>query len=154
MNKERERKSVTYSFKCTEEDSVNLKIRLRYDNLQQTVFFQQLVKMYLSRHEGMLELVEKIKLDNSKISLRNAKKVKKDYKKGEDIMKKLGITDSDKSELFDTIESEYEFTKIIISLIFNVPKTTKIVKIASKSPKSPILLTTNALIAASFAEFL
>ena len=101
-------KSVTYSFKCTEEDSVNLKIRLRYDNLQQTVFFQQLIKMYLSQHEGMLALVEKIKLDNSKISLRNAKKVKKDYKKGEDIMQKLGITDSEKRQLFDTIESEYE----------------------------------------------
>ena len=45
-------------------------------------------------------------------------------------------------------------TKIIISLIFKVPNTTKIVNKANNSPKSPILLITKALMAASFAESL
>ena len=44
--------------------------------------------------------------------------------------------------------------KIIISSIFKVPKTTKIVNNASKSPKSPTLFKTKALIAALFAESL
>ena len=42
----------------------------------------------------------------------------------------------------------------MISFIFRVPKTTNMVNIASKSPKSPTLFITKALIAALLAESL
>ena len=95
---------VTFSFKCTEADSVNLKIRLRYDNLQQGLFFRELIKMYISQDHMMMEAVEDIKRRNNRSGRARLSNAKKDHERGRNIMENLGITTSEKQKIFDLIE--------------------------------------------------
>ena len=55
------RKNVTFVFKCYEKESVDLKVRLRYDGLKQGEFFRSILKMYVCKDPLMMTLVEKIR---------------------------------------------------------------------------------------------
>lgn len=104
-------KKVTFVFYCYEKESADLKIRLRYDGLRQSQFFRAILRMYTTQDPDMLNVVEKIKLENRTMGKKKIKKTRQLFEKGEQTMKDLGITDSDKQKIFDLIEStavEYE----------------------------------------------
>lgn len=105
------KKNVTFVFYCYEKESADLKIRLRYDGLQQSEFFRTILKMYVDKDPLMLEVVDKIKILKSTMGLKKINKASKDYQASRTILKELGISESDKQELFDVIErnkSKYE----------------------------------------------
>jgi len=105
------KKNVTFVFYCYEKESADLKIRLRYDGLTQSEFFRTLLKMYVSQDPLMLRIVERIKQQQKIMGKKKLQKTKKDYEESDKILKQLGITDEDKKDLFDLIESggiEYE----------------------------------------------
>lgn len=99
------RKNVTFVFKCYEKESVDLKVRLRYDGLKQGEFFRSILKMYVCKDPLMMTLVEKIKEDQKTMGLKRRRMATKDIKKGEEMLKDLGITPADKKDIFDLIES-------------------------------------------------
>ena len=104
-------KKTTFVFKCFEKESADLKIRLRYDGLTQTAFFRSLMKMYISQDPLMTSLVSKIKEDQKTMGKNKIYKSTKDIANGQKILADLGITESDKDNIFDIIESgteEYE----------------------------------------------
>ena len=104
-------KKVAFVFYCYEKESADLKIRLRYDGLKQSQFFQAILRLYISQDPEMLKIVEKIKLENRIMGKKKIKKTRELFEKGEKMMEDLGITDSDKQKIFDLIESaavEYE----------------------------------------------
>ena len=99
---------VTFTFSCSEYESVNLKLRLKYDNLTQTDFFRYILNMYIENNPEMMDLVSKIKLGLSTMGRRKIKKARRDLATGQDLLVDLGITASDKQDIFDLIENNNE----------------------------------------------
>ena len=102
------KKNVTFVFYCYEKESADLKIRLRYDGLKQSEFFRTILKMYVSQDPLMLKVVEKIKEDQKVMGKRRMKNAEFDYKEGQDLLSDLGITSSDKDNIFDLIEMDWD----------------------------------------------
>ena len=101
-------KNVTFVFYCYEKESIDLKVRLRYDGLKQSEFFRTLLKMYVEKDPLMLEIVEKIKKEQKIMGKNKLKNNKKDYQHSNQLLADLGINNSDKESLFDIIESSGE----------------------------------------------
>ena len=101
-------RNVTFAFKCYEKESADLKIRLKYDKLNQSDFFGALLKMYISQDPMILPLVEKIKNERRVMGKDRLKRTKKDYEDGRGLLRDLGITSSDRNHIFDMIEGEAE----------------------------------------------
>lgn len=99
------KKNVTFVFKCYEKESADLKIRLRYDGLKQSEFFRTLLQMYISKDLLMMEIVEKIKENQMIMGIKKRKLTLKEIKRGETVLEELGITQSDKRDLFDLIDA-------------------------------------------------
>lgn len=102
------KKNVTFVFYCYEKESADLKIRLRYDGLQQSEFFRTLLKMYVAQDPLMLQIVERIKQNQRVMGKKRLKNTKDDYEKGAKVLEDLGITESDKQDIFDIIAMETE----------------------------------------------
>jgi hypothetical protein len=101
-------KNVKFVFYCYERESVELKIRLRYDGMTQSGFFRALLEKYVNKDPAMLEIVEKIKQEKTSMGRKRLNKTKKDYESGIAALEELGITDSDKQDIFDMIEMDME----------------------------------------------
>lgn len=99
-------KVVKFIFSVYEKLSADLKIRLRYDNLSQTKFFAGIVKLYLENDEDMMKVMYKIKQHAASMGKNKLNRTMKDINRGENIMEQLGITDSDKQNMFDLIEMD------------------------------------------------
>ena len=102
-----ELRQITFTFKCCEKESADLKVRLRYDKLQQTEFFCSIMTMYINNDPLILSVVEKIKKEKGKMGKNKLKNTRKDLEIGKEIMKNLGITESDKQDIFDLIASDW-----------------------------------------------
>ena len=100
------KKNVTFVFYCYEKESADLKIRLRYDGLQQTEFFREILRMYVDQDPLMDEVIDKIKNRRKTMGKKKVSRATKDKNLGREILDELGITNSDKSALFDLIESQ------------------------------------------------
>ena len=99
-------KSTKFVFYCYEKESADLKIRLRYDGLTQSEFFRTLLIKYISKDPTMLQIVEHIKQEKTSMGRKRLNKTKKDYESGNTALEELGITDSDKQDIFDMIEMD------------------------------------------------
>ena len=104
-------KIVRFVFSTFEKTSADLKLRLRYDNLSQVKFFAGMVKLYLENDPDMMKVIYKVKDNAQVMGKRKLNRSKEDIEKGFDIMEQLGITKTDKEDIFDMIEmdlKEYE----------------------------------------------
>jgi uncharacterized protein YjiS (DUF1127 family) len=104
-------KNVTFVFRCYEKESADLKIRLKYDGLQQGEFFRSILKMYVSQDPLVMTVVEEIKKNKKTMGRRKLTSTSKDLERGKKLLSDLGITESDKQDIFDMIEmdlGEYE----------------------------------------------
>lgn len=84
-----------------------LKIRLEYDSLTQAEFFRCLISGYLNKDTKIIKFIEDYKLSKGKDSKRNTKYRQKDTQKGEELLEKFGIKDSELENIFDLIEEEF-----------------------------------------------
>ena len=89
-------------------DSSDLKLRLRYDGISQSHFLRTLVSMYVSKDPLMLQVVEKIKLDQKVMGKKKILRTRKDIEKSSKILADLGITKEEKENIFDMIELDTE----------------------------------------------
>ena len=101
-------KVVKFVFHAYEKISADLKLRLRYDNLSQTRFFAGIVKLYLENDPDMVKVMYKVKQNAMAMGKQKLRRTVKDIEKGQSIMEQLGITESDKQEIFDLIETELD----------------------------------------------
>ena len=98
-------------FTAYEKVSADLKLRLRNDNLTQTSFFAGIVKLYLENDPDMMRVIYKTKQNAKVMGKRKLNRANKEIQDGYDLLEQLGITDSDKQDIFDMIEMdlrEYE----------------------------------------------
>ena len=101
-------KVVKFVFHAYEKISADLKLRLRYDNLSQTRFFAGIVRLYLDNDPDMVKVMSKVKENAKSMGGQKLRRTVKDIEKGRHIMEQLGITESDKQEIFDLIEMELD----------------------------------------------
>jgi len=99
---------VKFVFSCDEKSSADLKIRLRYDELSQNLFFCTIMELYIAGDPVMLPVVEKIKYQKTTTGKRRLVKWKKEKIEGTTLLEELGVTDSDKQKIFDIIEDRLE----------------------------------------------
>ena len=83
-------------------------VRLRYDSLTQGNFFRGLVKLYVDNDLDMARVIEKIKLEKSTMGKRKRQNSRKEIEQGEQLMKNLGLSKSEKNFIYDLIEEDFE----------------------------------------------
>ena len=108
MNRHKPEKVVQIVFSAYEKVSADLKLKIRNDNLTQTSWFAGISKMYLENDPDMVKVIYKIKQFANVMGKAKLNRAKKDIENGHDIMKKLGITETDKQNIFDMIEMELD----------------------------------------------
>ena len=108
MKEHQPQKGVQFVFSVYEKTSADLKLRIRNDNLTQTSWFAGMAKLYLENDPDMVRIIYKIKQQARTMGKKKLNRAKKDIEKGHDMMRDLGITDSDKQNIFDMIELERE----------------------------------------------
>lgn len=104
-------KNVTFVFRCYEKESADLKIRLRYDGLKQSEFFRSLLKMYIANDPTILPVVQRIKETQNTMGRKKITNTRKEHEQGIKMLEELGITKTDRNDIFDMIvssEEEYE----------------------------------------------
>ena len=67
-----------------------------------------IAELYLQKDQDMLAVVEKIKQRKKVMGAQKLKRTKQDIEKGNKMLQELGITDSDKQNIFDMIEMNME----------------------------------------------
>jgi len=106
MKEHQPKKVVVMSFSAYEKTSADIKLRIRNDNLTQVSWFAGIAKLYLENDPDMLKVMYKVKENAAVMGKKKLNRAKKDIEKGYDIMKQLGISDSDKQDIFDLIEMD------------------------------------------------
>lgn len=99
---------VRIVFSCEEQLSARFKIRLQYDKLQQVQFFEKIIQEYLNNDIRVIQIIQELKDAKKVMSKKKSDLSTKEHLKASDLMKRLGITDSDKSKIFDLIENDSE----------------------------------------------
>jgi hypothetical protein len=98
----------TIQFKDEDNQHARMIVRLRYDRLTQGNFFRGLVKLYVENDIEMAKIVEKIKVEKSTMGKEKRKASTKEIEQGEELMRDLGLSDSEKNFIFDLIEEDFE----------------------------------------------
>ena len=83
-------------------------MRLRYDSLTQGNFFRGMVKLYVDNDLDMIRVIEKIKLEKSTMGKKKRQNSKKEVEKGDQLMKDLGLSISEKNFIYDLIDEDFE----------------------------------------------
>jgi len=104
---DREKKNKKIVFESNTHKHAQLKIRLEYDSLTQAEFFRSLIDGYLNKDIRILKFIDNYKAEKGKDSKRNTKYREKDLQKGDDLLEKFGIKDTELENIFDLIEEEY-----------------------------------------------
>jgi len=103
-NKDKKKRIV---FESSTHKHAQLKIRLEYDSLTQAEFFRCLIEGYLDKDNKILKFIENYKSEKGKDSKRNAKYRQKDADKGQELLEKFGIKDTELENIFDLIAEEH-----------------------------------------------
>lgn len=106
MKEHEPQKVVAITFSAYEKTSVDMKLKIRNDNLTQVSWFAGIAKLYLENDPDMLKVIYKVKENAKAMGKRKLNRAYKDVEEGHNIMEQLGITDSDKEDIFDLIEMD------------------------------------------------
>ena len=101
----RERKK--FMFYDTGKRQADLRIRLRYDGLNQSQFFRAIISGYLDKDDLILEYLNNYKKQNQTQSIPKRHKSKKLVEKGKKNQKDFSLTNSDINDIFDIIAEEH-----------------------------------------------
>ena len=108
MKEHQPQKVVQFVFSVYEKTSADMKLKIRNDNLTQVSWFAGMAKLYLENDPDMLKVIYKVKENAKAMGRKKLNRAKKDVEEGYNIMEQLGITDSDKQDIFDLIEMDLE----------------------------------------------
>lgn len=101
----RERKK--FMFYDTGKRQTDLRIRLRYDGMNQSQFFRVMISGYLEKDELIMEYLDNHKKQHQIQSIPKRKKSMKLIEKGKENEKNFGLSDLDVENIFDIIAEEH-----------------------------------------------
>ena len=96
-----------FMFYDTGKRQTDLKIRLRTDNLNQSMFFRMMITGYLERDENLIAFIEDFKRKNELEGRSFSGKTKKAARQGKDTRNKFGLNNVDIENFFDIMEEEH-----------------------------------------------
>jgi len=100
----RERKK--FMFYDTEKRQVDLRVRLRYDGLNQSEFFRAMITGYLEKDELIMEYMDRYKKKYEKQGKRKREKSKNLIVAGKELEKQFALNSDDIENIFDIIAEE------------------------------------------------
>lgn len=89
-------------FKTSTKEHVDLKVKLKYDKINQTQFFNLCMKMYLQDNPLMREMINQTYKIATTLEV-----VKEDQKELEDTKKKFGLEEDERQNIFDMMEKAH-----------------------------------------------
>ena len=93
-------------FEESEDQYARFKIRLKYDRIKQGDFFRHLVGLYIQNDSTIVSIFEKYKKSNSTMGLAKIARSSREVKRGDEIARDLGLTETDVDLLYDLINQE------------------------------------------------
>lgn len=84
---------------------VDLRIRLRHDDLSQVRFFKAMVDGYLENNELILQYIDGYKEENNIQSIKKREKSMKLIEKGKEELDKFVFSDKELEDIFDIIKT-------------------------------------------------
>lgn len=94
------------NFPSLESLDVNLRIKLKFDDITKFWFFNEYIKAYLSDDPSLMPFIQKVKESSMLARKYRLKKNKEIRKKEQEIVNKFGLNPDDIEDIFDLIESE------------------------------------------------
>ena len=94
-------------FYDTDKRHVELKIRLKHDQLTQAEFFRTLISGYLSKDKNILDFFDKYIEENGKQSKKNLIKNRQLIEEGREINNKFALNQEEIENIFDLLEEEH-----------------------------------------------
>tara|TARA_B100000214_G_scaffold156309_1_gene112097 strand:- start:993 stop:1319 length:327 start_codon:yes stop_codon:yes gene_type:complete len=102
MSDDQWRKLVFYE---TTRNSIELKIRLRYDSISQGLFFRSLIDRYIAGDPRIIEIVSEVKENSTSMGKRNIKNSTSEITQGKDFASDLGLSDQERQKIYDILET-------------------------------------------------
>ena len=96
-----------FMFYDTGKRQTDLKIRLRTDNLNQSMFFRMMITGYLERDENVIAFIEKFKRKNELEGRSFSGKTRKAAQQAKETRNKFGLDSADIENFFDIMEEEH-----------------------------------------------
>lgn len=96
-----------FMFYDTNKRQADLRIRLKYDGMNQSQFFRAMITGYLEKDESILDYLDKYK---EKYQVQGQKKrdgAKLMMKKGRVVEKEFGLNEDEIENIFDILEKEH-----------------------------------------------
>lgn len=79
-------------------------VKLRYDNIKQQQFFKMIINAYLEDHPSIRDLI--LDINSKKLSKANKKKMIKEQKQKQEVIKDFALNEEEIENIFDAIEKE------------------------------------------------
>tara|TARA_R110002020_G_scaffold66563_19_gene175020 strand:- start:4848 stop:5189 length:342 start_codon:yes stop_codon:yes gene_type:complete len=96
-----------FMFYDTAKRQIDLKIRCRVDNLNQSMFFRIMMTGYLEHDENIVRFIQDFKKRYQLEGRSYSKKIMKDVEKGTEVKSKFGLDEADIESFFDIMEQEH-----------------------------------------------
>jgi len=96
-----------FMFYDSSKRQTDLKIRLRTDNLNQSMFFRMMITGYLERDENIIMFIESFKQSNNLEGRSHGKKIVESAKASKETRNKFGLDTTDIENFFDIMEEEH-----------------------------------------------
>ncbi len=93
-------------FEEREGQHARLKIRLAYDNLKQGSFFREIIRLYIDKDPKMNAVIDLIKGSTKAMGRKKILRSKREIEEGENSLADFGLSEKEKKEIYDLIESE------------------------------------------------
>lgn len=90
----------------TDKRNADLLIKLKRDGLTKTKFFRAILDGYLNGNSDLMNFINDTKEESGTQSTHNKRVVNSSRTAGQDIERKLGLTESEVENIFDILEKE------------------------------------------------
>ena len=96
-----------FMFYDTGKRQADLRIRLKYDGLNQSQFFRAMITGYLEKDDSLIDYLDRYKEKNNVQGQKKRSGGKLMIKKGRQIEKEFGLDEDDIENIFDILEKEH-----------------------------------------------
>ncbi len=94
-------------FYDSEKRQADLRIRLRYDGMNQSHFFRAMISGYLEKHPDVMAYLDKYREKYQVQGINKRASSKRLVRKGEDVKEKFALAEDEISNIFDMIAEEH-----------------------------------------------
>lgn len=93
-----------YTFFISSTAHADMRMKLRYDDVQQQTFFKMLIKAYIEDNPHIRELIKE--LNAERLGKRSLRKMKKDEKEKKQQEEYFGLTEEEVEDIYDQLEMD------------------------------------------------